>query len=62
MAVDVMPIRAEMPASEAPIGAAIALKRVARLAVDSTVVKAPVVTANALIIVLARLYFLLILR
>ena len=61
-AVEAIPIRAAIPAKGAPATAPIKVKEVARLADDNTIVNTPVGVANALIIVFARLYFLLIRR
>ena len=60
--VEVIPIKAEIPAIGAPTIAPIPVKKDAKLAVVNRAVNAPVVAANALIIVFARLYFLLIFR
>ena len=62
VAVEAVPNRAAIPAIEAPTGAPIPVKRVAKLADDNTTVNTPVAAANAFIIVFARLYFLLIRR
>ena len=56
-AVEVIPIRAAIPAIGSPARAPTKVKEVARLTDDNTTVNTPAEVANALIIVFACLYF-----